>query len=471
MGDTERLRAGREGVERLLAGEALEQVLDPADPVAWTALDAGVRALQWWQYEDGGSLGARLRARPETALCHADGRVRQLALAAAQADRRLLPLAVIRCADWAEPVRVRARRILRAALTADPADTLRRLTPLVLRLGGRDHGSWARSLFEESLAAAPDGLLAELRRGPDAQTRRLAGRITLDRGLFDAAELARQATAETDPALQRLWTEAALAALAADGPDDRVVDTLLGARSARVRAAGVTALRRAGRAAEGAAHLGDRSAAVRSCARWLVRQHGGDPRGHYLVELARHPRPGILAGLAECGERQDADVLRELLAHDEGAVRAAAVAGLRALDAARVADVRPLLDDPSPAVAREAVRALRPWADRLAAGALAERLAADRPAHTRRAAFKLLRAQGGMPRLRAAVGLLTDPEPRLRGLAVADVRGWDWQHSLRVEGAGLGELAELLQRSAPAFDDYELALRRSRMGLGSDLGE
>ncbi|MER5931365.1 hypothetical protein [Streptomyces sp. NPDC002054] len=453
--------AGREAAGRLLAGEPVEQVLDVTDPAAWIALDAGVRDLPW-QYADGPAVGERLRERPETALCHPDGRVRQRALAAATADRRLLPLAVIRCADWAEPVRNRARRILRAALRRDRVGTLRALTPLVLRLGERVQGVWALDLFEQDLRTAPYEPLAALRKSSDRPSRRFAARITLELELFDARGAARQAIAATDPVLQQLWTDAALAAMASDGPDDLAVDTLLAARSTRLRAAGVTALRRAGRAGEAAGHLLDPAASVRACARWLLRQDGGDPRARYLDLL---PHPSAVLGLAECEQRGDAGLLRGLLTHPEGEVRAAAVTGLHLLEAALPADVRPLLDDPSPAVARAAERALRLWADRLPAGELMARLAPDRPAHTRRAAFRLLRVQGGMPRLRATVLMLADPEPQLRGRAVADLRCWDWQYSLRHQGGELHELADLLRRSAPAFDAYELGLRRSRLGL------
>ncbi|QES50982.1 hypothetical protein DEJ50_27240 [Streptomyces venezuelae] len=459
-GRAEAGRGGSEAAERVLAGEPVEQVLDPADPAAWIEFDAGVRDLPWRYGRP--ALGAQLRERPETALCHPDGRVRQQALTAAAAEPRLLPAVVIRCADWAEPVRNQARRILRAALEEDRAGTLAALTPLVLRLGERVHGAWALDFFEQDLRTAPYEPLAALRDSSDRKTRRFAARITLDLGLFDAREAARQAVAAPDPAMQQLWANAALAAMAADGPDDLVVDTLLAARSTRLRAAGVTALRRAGRSGEAAGHLLDRAAPVRACARWLLRQDGGDPRACYLDLL---PHPEAVLGLAECTQRGEAGLLRELLTHPEGEVRAAAVTGLHLLEAALPAELGPLLDDPSPAVARATERALRTWADRLPAGELTARLAPDRPAHTRRAAFRLLRVQGGMPLLRATVLLLDDPERQLRERAVADLRCWDWQYSLRYEGGDRRELAELLHRSAAVFDAYELELRRSRLGL------
>lgn len=60
------------------------------------------------------------------ALCHRVGRVRQKALRPSARHPALLPLLVIRCADWAAPVREAARRLLREALDMDNAPASRR---------------------------------------------------------------------------------------------------------------------------------------------------------------------------------------------------------------------------------------------------------------------------------------------------------------------------------------------------------
>ncbi|MGW7426113.1 HEAT repeat domain-containing protein [Streptomyces sp. NPDC054813] len=170
---------------------------------------------------------------------------------------------------------------------------------------------------------------------------------------------------------------------------------LLGSRHPRVRSAGVTALRRAGRHADAEPYLTDRSAVVRACARWVLRQGGTDPAPLYRA-LCADPatRPAAAVGLGECGVPEDADLVRTLLAHPVPGVRACALAGLRALDAVRVDDIRPLLDDPSAAVVRQATAALLPWADRVPQELLRGLLAEDRPRHERIAAVRLLRAVG-----------------------------------------------------------------------------
>lgn len=121
-----------------------------------------------------------------------------------------------------------------------------------------------------------------------------------------------------------------------------------------------------------------------------------------------------MSGLAECGDRTDAELLWALTSHAVAAVRARAVGGLRALDVTDVARMRALLDDPAPGVVREATLALVPSARMLDERWLMGRLAAERPRQVRLSAFRLLDAHEGLVPLRAAVALLDDPDDRLR---------------------------------------------------------
>ncbi|MFE4874761.1 hypothetical protein [Streptomyces sp. NPDC056682] len=153
--------------------------------------------------------------------------------------------------------------------------------------------------------------------------------------------------------------------------------------------------RRAGRHTDAEPYLTDRSAVVRACARWVLRQGGTDPVPLYRA-LCADPvaRPAAAVGLGECGMREDTDRVRALLTQPLPGVRACVVAGLRALEAVHVDDVRPLLDDPSAAVVRQATTALLPWADRIPQELLRQLLVEDRPRHQRVAAVRLLRAVG-----------------------------------------------------------------------------
>ncbi|MFD3329163.1 hypothetical protein [Streptomyces sp. NPDC058701] len=452
---------GRAAAQAVLSGAAdgTGPVPPGAGPEVWTAFDQGIRSYAPNRYAG--------TDRPEAALCHPDGRIRQQALRAPHPTPELV---VIRCADWVPAVRRDARRVLAGQLAADPLPALLRLTPLVLRLGRREQGDWALELFEEALRSAAGGpALARLHDSPDLPTRRLAARTAVGTGAQDVRELARRAAAEPDPTTARIWTDAALALAAASpgGPDAEAVDTLLGGHGPLVRSAGVTLLRRAGRGAEAGRHLGDRSGLVRACARWVVRRDGGDP---YALSLARVTGPGpvtaaAVLGFAECGGREDAPLLRTLLEHPAGAVRAGAVAGLRLIDTHDRALLERLLDDPAPAVAREASLSLRDSADLLHPGRLLERVAPGRPPHTRRAAYRLLRARGGTAALRASVDLLADADPDLRRIAGQYVQSLWSPHRPPALPAGDPEVGALLDRCTGLFSDYVTDRMRRQLGL------
>ncbi len=415
--DGETMRA----VVRVCEGATPEEAFDIASAGAWPAFDAGVRNLDdrpWLWTRPAGeperpapTLLDRLRGRagsktappaspppppPALALCDRDGRVREAALDAARTDPELRPLLVVRCADWVAPVREKARTLL-AEL---PGDDLFPLAELILRLARRDRGGFARALLEDALRGGPAAEVLALTTHPDRATYRLAYRIAVERGLLTPMELAATAATLGDVTLQDLCADAAIAAGTAGGAvapgGAAVLDRLLTARTPRVRSAGVTALRRAGRHGDAEPFLADRSGVVRACARYVLRQGGVDPLPVYR-ELCADPaaHPGAAAGLGECGDRvTDAGTLWALVEHPLPAVRLHAITGLRALDVVARERLTPLLDDPSPAVVRAATRALLPDAAGIPERLLRERSAPDRPRAVRVAADRLLRAAG-----------------------------------------------------------------------------
>ncbi|MFD5340956.1 hypothetical protein [Streptomyces hawaiiensis] len=117
----EDIRGGETAVARLVRGTPLGEVLDSADPGAWTALDVAVRTWAWYSFPElpdakwvasrgvgAGDAPRRLvRRRPDSpadsaagpaveprlalALCHPDGRTREEALAWAAAHPSLRP--------------------------------------------------------------------------------------------------------------------------------------------------------------------------------------------------------------------------------------------------------------------------------------------------------------------------------------------------------------------------------------------
>jgi hypothetical protein len=432
----EDLRAGAAAAVRLAGGVPLRDALVVTGPADWLLLDAAVRGPAWYgswlmpEWEHLAPLPADLthldESRLALALCHRDGRIREAAVSRSAGRPGLLPLLVVRCADWAGPVRERARELLRETLDADTAVGL---ASLILRVGRRDRGVFGVELLEEVLGRAPRGRLAALFTHPDRAVRRFGYRLAVERRLLRPAELAHAAARDQDRVVQDLCATAALLSLR-DEEDvhDDVLTPLLTARSPRTRSAGVTALRRAGRPKQAEAFLADRSALVRACARYVVRQYGGDPAAWYRQRCAAPdgsgPAPGAVIGLAECGDRADGGLLWPLIAHPAAGVRAQAVAGLRVLDLADAGRLLPLLDDPAPAVARETTAALLPSARQLPVDRLRERIGPDRPRHVRKAAFRLLCEHGASEALRAAVRMSEDPDVKLRARAAQTMRHW-----------------------------------------------
>lgn len=471
----EDIEDGKAAATRLAGGAPLHSTLDVADPADWLALDAAVREVAWprpqflpgWEHPD--ILPADLtqlgESRLALALCHRDGRIRQEALRQSVQHPGLLPLVVIRCADWVGPVREHARQLLREALNVDLALDL---APLILRVGRRDRGAFGVDVLGQILRQASRGQLAVLFADPDRIVRRFAYRLAIEGRLLRPAELAHAAASDQDTVVQDLCATAALTALGDEDAYEGVLPLLLSARNPRIRSAGVTALRRAGRAEQAEPFLSDRSALVRACARYVIRQQGGDPAAWYRERCTAPDDPelppGAVIGLAECGNRADAELLRPLLVHPAAGVRARAVAGLRALDRADAKQLRPLLDDPAPGVVRETATALLPSVKELPADWLLERTSSERPRHVRVGAFRLLDARGGIVALRAAVALFEDPDAKLRTWAAQSVQRW---HPSPDGRRGDAEVGELLDRSRHLFSDHMLRRRKWEAGVDS----
>ncbi|MFE0645999.1 hypothetical protein ACFW2Y_31010 [Streptomyces sp. NPDC058877] len=440
------------GAVRLARGAPLASVIDTSDASAWTGLDLAVRHLArtrpsalsghaWatgrrfhWPWDAPlPSLDLSRRAPDGSALavalCHPDGRVREAALRRAArlpppALHPLLPLVAIRCADWSATVREPARELLRTALPGVGAEAIAPLAAVVLRISARRRGGAAGALLEALLRECPVSVLDAVLASGDRASRRTAHRIAVERRLLSPARLAATAAGDPDMVVQDVCANGVVAGVTPETGDE-LLGPLLGSKHPRVRAAGVTALRRAGRPDEATAFLTDRSGLVRACARYVLRQSGIDAVARYasLCSGATVP-PAAPLGLAECGTREDSALLWELTGHPHPGVRAHAVAGLRVLGGVSPAHLEPLLDDPAPGVVRETATALLPWANQLSATDLRARLGADRPRHVRMAAFRLFTARGGPELREVARSLDDDAEPKLRTNALALLGNW-----------------------------------------------
>lgn len=175
---------GTQAAVRLAKGAVLREVMfDVADPAVWIALDDAVRHGgrssadgNWpptWQ--------APTDAQLALALCHRDGRIRERALGKVAGRPELLPLVVIRCADWAGPVRDRARTRWTEAATVETAVGL---APLALRIGVRHRGDFAVGLIEKVLRSADREALLPLLTHAGRTVRRFAHRLAVEEGFL-----------------------------------------------------------------------------------------------------------------------------------------------------------------------------------------------------------------------------------------------------------------------------------------------
>ncbi|WP_152646294.1 hypothetical protein [Streptacidiphilus albus] len=473
--------AGAAGSAELLADAlaALEsgKGLHTVPPVWWGDFDQGVRWNGCWTVrsaETSDALRSLLPAPWQWALsvCGADGRRRESALLADSAPvghPLLLPLLVVRCSDWAEPVRRRAeQRLAQTLASAGPAD-LAQACAVAWACETRARGGAAVLLVDQWLSEADPVVWRHLFALPDHHTRRRALAEALRLHALSAAELVGLALRDSDVNVARRAAEHVLLQTvpAVDRPvaDSTwtVVDQLLTARVPQVRAAAVTVLRRTQRPDLAAAFLLDRSTLVRETARWVVRSHGQDPaaacRG--LID-----RPGFVAGagavrgLAECGDTTDVPWLRLQLNSHRAKARTAAVDALSALAPMDSEELLTLLEhDPSPSLGRAATAALAPHAQHIPPARLRAWLSPGRRPNLRVQAAALLRATDTWTRLETDLHLLTDPDPAMARTAGTDLRTWTTLSSPgsgRPTPAQAASIKALLASSEDLLDTWTL---------------
>ncbi|WP_370087716.1 hypothetical protein [Streptacidiphilus sp. MAP12-16] len=438
--------AGAAGSAEVLASAltALESGngLRAVSPMWWGDFDQGVRWNGWWTVrsaETNDTLRGLLPTPWQWAVsvCAADGRRRESALLADSAPIGhpvLLPLLVVRCSDWAEPVRLRAeQRLAQTLAAASPAD-LAQACAVAWACETRTRGAGAALLVNERLPEADPAVWRHLFALPDHRTRRRALAEALRLHALPAEELVGLALRDADVNVARRAAEHVLLQTvpAVDQPvaasAQLVIDRLLTARAPQVRAAAVTVLRRTQRPDLAAAFLLDRSTLVRETARWVVRSHDQDPAALCRGLIAR---PGFVAGagavsgLVECGDASDVPWLRLQLDSSQAKARAAAVSALSALAPMDSEELLTLLEqDPSPSVGRAATAALVPHAHRIPPVRLRAWLSPGQRPNLRIQAAVLLRAADTWTRLETDLQLLADPNPALARTARADLRTW-----------------------------------------------
>ncbi|MED5813105.1 hypothetical protein VST63_12120 [Mycolicibacterium sp. 050232] len=453
------------------------RVLSGVRPRTWLRLDVEFRRWShssdhWPQIIDAAWDGSDSVALLLVA-CSGDGRRRQRAVNAPLmvSDQGLLPMLLIRSADWAEPVRVDAMRALPAALHTADTDALIRAAGVATAMRDWRRGENAIAAVASALRTRPDGTLAAARRNEDVHVRRLAYRVWLEPGRADSAAVVEAALAEQDNVCQRLCVNAAIRA-AGDQHRD-TLERLLSARFARVRAEALAGLVQIGHPEAGESLLSDRSAAVRATAQWAMRRAGLDSAASYremLLSVGDSALRGVLAGLGECGTIDDSELARGYLGHELPRVRAEAARAVRRLGGPldRIAD---MITDPAPIVVREVMSALRGQTSLPSTDLLWSLLSEDQPPHVRRAAFSLLVGRDTWTRIAAGLGGVADSDEKLRAYARSDLTGWlDREASTTYQKphpSTLDHLGALIDAAEPRIGASEAHALRWHLGLSS----
>jgi hypothetical protein len=432
--------------DRALAAELADAVL-AADPASmsrltarlaalsgpgWLRLDGLARRPYWRQSQLDHVPDWRPFLAPDAALaglvaasmCR-DGRIREAAvrvLSGVADPAAAAPLAV-RVADWVPEVAAAARAAVSGRTGPGDAPVI---IPVFLALSQRLRGRQAAARYLADLAGGPVGTLEALAVADDRACRLWALEALAARGVLTADVLVARAVRDPDPVVA-LWCARALA-----GPSGELHAPagllLLGSARAGVRAFATGHLGAGQLPAQALRDLLlDRSAAVRSVARWRWRQQHGDPGPVYRAALAG---PGLarhvaaaLAGLDEDHDASLPDAAVPFLAHPSPRVRRAAAQALaRHSDpAVIVSHLVPLLRDTSAKVTTAALRYLR--AQALPAHVLADLDAADSP-RSRRIALSIRQQSGSWERVRADLAAMADPDPHLAEAARADLLSW-----------------------------------------------
>jgi hypothetical protein len=486
------MRAGAQGVDRSVgpaefsAGlltvardgdpgmrAAAVDALGSAEARWWLAVDEALRE-QWWSAPRWSrSLAADLADRGVELLhlviagCHRDGRIREAAVAhlADHAHPAALAVLTLRTVDWVAEVRQRARVAVQDWLSSSQG-SLAQLAEMAFALRGRGEGAWLAERVEGVLRDLPLDGLEPLLIARDRRTRRAAYRAATTGGLLSLRRLTTAAMKDDDLPIRALCARAAVES--ATSPAQ--LRGLLVSRTALVRAEALQAVTAVGDLGAAEAALPDRHPLVRAIAQAALRRSGADPAESYrLLAGWEPPAPGVIAGLGETGDAEDARLVRRWLAHPRSRGRVEAVRALRRLGVTLPAELVPLLRDESGAVSRQVVVALRQDLGVLDPGMLQALLGPGNPPHVRFAGYRLLTAGNAWQRLITNLRLIDDADDRLRGSARADLTAWlDRQAATTYHGPSrehAAELDKLIEHARPILGEHKVRLLRFHAGL------
>lgn len=443
------------GADPAAAGRVLAR-LSALSGRGWLRLDESARLRGYWQespldrvrdWRPVLAVGGGPVAGVAASMCR-DGRVREAAVAvlAGMPGPVAAAALAVRTADWVPEVSSAAV----TAVSARPAsEDAAAVVPVMLALRERLRGRLAAGGYLDGVAQGPAVALAALTAKGERSGRLWALEALAERGLLTTDALTAQAERDRDPVVA-LWCARHLAACgglpAGAGP------RLLTSARATVRTFAVEHLdddQLTNEALRGL--LLDRSAAVRSIARWRWARRREPAGPVYLEALSAAALPRLVAaalqGLDESGDGSLPAAAVPFLAHPSPRVRCAAVhaVGRHSVAGEIPGQLAPLLHDSSGKVVAAALRYLRGYT--LPPSVLAG-LDAAGTTRSRRTALAVRQHLGPWDRIHADLAAVNGPDPILAEAGRTDLLAW-LQHGAAITygkpSAGqAAEIAELL---------------------------
>jgi len=451
------------------ADEAIASLLIAATVEDLVGLDQSMRdrytGIQWdveWDAIEISRIPAGANAATSSILLkllsmHPNGRVREAAVKSLDAvdDGSEISFLLLRVNDWVPQVRERASGVLAARLVPAFVHSFVSALPLLARLydGQRvDHRDLLRAIAKV-ITSTPDGraaLIAAMA-GDDRAIRRAALRMATLDSAADFEPFILPGSKMADPVV-RLFVARAAAAAPRRGDRLGLFSAFAADPFASVRVVALAALA-ANFPSAAQAYLDlavmDRSGSVRDLARFELRKRGRVNFAAVYREAMTSASPARLAtaidGMAEVGERFDAEVILPFLSHPNARVRCASVRAVVHLGGETLLRaVLPMLHDPANSVSSLAVRMLSRHAAVIGAAEIQTQFRVSVAPLLRTNLLRMIAALPKWDSIRMLLDAATDRDAAVASVARDHVRRWITRYN-RSSVAPSHEQIELLR--------------------------
>jgi len=355
------------------------------------------------------SLVERLRVPAETEWAvfgllsfHGNGRVREAALVrlGLLESGLEIPFLLYRANDWVQPIANQARQLLSLRLQDRPVRQFSECLPIVFTLRSRLRGHLSEIQSEICSRISANEQVQFLEQLANAATslyRRwlLALAVANSAERDEAGALSARLRSDADPIIRM----AAWGAVWAGFPPLETLRQGLKDTWPAIRRRSLETLCQRGDPAmieELQRALFDPAHSLRATARYFLEKQGETDVGRYYrdqLSALGTVSAAMVKGLSECGNANDASLLKPLLGHPRISIRRVVEQGIGRLDfEGSLHELKNALVDSSPGVSKTAYRVLEKHADMLGADYILGLIDEAHPLHVSRSAIGLMRS-------------------------------------------------------------------------------